>query len=184
MADWFTSDWHLGHHNIIQYSHRPFISVDDMDQTIIDNVNKVVGRDDRLFNLGDIAFRKDKLAFYRARLICKNIFVVPGNHDKEKELVRHFTVLPQCYMYENQGFRMVLCHYAMRVWVHSHHGAGMLYGHSHGGLPPVPGAPSFDIGVDCWNYKPLSFIEVQQEMKRLCSLPADTKEYLHHNVSQ
>jgi calcineurin-like phosphoesterase family protein len=87
-------------------------------------------------------------------------------------------------MYENSGFRIVLCHYAMRVWHHSHHGAGMLYGHSHGGLPPVPGVPSFDCGVDCWGYAPISFTDVQKEMKRLTSLGFDgtkrAEEYKHH----
>lgn len=35
------------------------------------------------------------------------------------------------------GQRIVLCHYAMRVWNHSSHGAWHLYGHSHGRLPSV-----------------------------------------------
>jgi calcineurin-like phosphoesterase family protein len=160
-----------------------------MDSAIIDEVNKVVMPNDRLYNLGDVARRGGNLAAYRARFACQNIFVVPGNHDKEKELVRHFNVLPQCYMYENDGFRMVLCHYAMRVWAHSHHGAGMLYGHSHDGLPPVAGAPSFDVGVDYVahhftpnTYRPLSLIEVKQEMKRLCALAPEKTEHLHHNV--
>jgi calcineurin-like phosphoesterase family protein len=164
MSDWFTSDWHLGHTNIIQYSHRPFWHVDQMDDTIIANVNDRVKENDRLFNLGDVAFRKDKLAFYRARLICKNIFVIPGNHDKEKELVKHFTVLPQCYMYENAGFRIVLCHYAMRVWLHSHHGAGHLFGHSHSALPGT--STSMDVGVDCWDYKPISLDQIKTEFSR------------------
>jgi calcineurin-like phosphoesterase family protein len=156
-----------------------------MDASIIDNVNAVVGKDDRLFNLGDISMRGFNLAVYRARLICKNIFVVPGNHDKEKELVRYFTVLPQCYMYENQGFKMVLCHYAMRVWHHSNHGCGMLYGHSHDALPLLPGVPTFDVGIDAvahhfepHTYRPLSLIEIKEEMKRLCALapPTEKKE--------
>jgi calcineurin-like phosphoesterase family protein len=141
-----------------------------MDAMLIGHVNDIVMPDDRLFNLGDVCIRNGNLAAYRARFACKNIFVVPGNHDKEKELVRYFTVLPQCYMYENNGFRMVLCHYAMRVWEHSHHGAGMIYGHSHSKLPYIPGAPSFDVGVDCWDYKPLSLKQIQKEMKRLCAL--------------
>lgn len=181
MTDWFTADWHLGHFNIIKYTNRPFSSVSEMDNALINNVNDVVMPDDRLFNLGDVCVRKSNLAAYRARFICQNIFVIPGNHDREKELVKYFKVLPQCYMYENQGFRMVLCHYAMRVWHHSHHGAGMIYGHSHNGLPPIPGVPSFDVGVDCWNYTPISLDDVKREMKRLCALaPNKIGEKDHH----
>lgn len=188
MADYFTADTHFGHANIIKYCNRPFANTNEMDATLIDNINKVVQQNDRLFHLGDVAIRKANLAAYKARIVCKNIFVVPGNHDREKELVRHFTVLPQCFMYENQGFRMVLCHYAMRVWAHSHHGAGMLYGHSHDGLTLIPGAPTFDIGVDAvahhftpGTYRPLSLIEIKQEMKRLCALAPEKTEHLHHD---
>lgn len=182
MADYFTADWHLGHENIIKYCKRPFADADEMDAAIIGNVNEVAGPKDRVICLGDIATKRGNLAAYKARFICQNILIVPGNHDREKELVRHFTVLPQCYMYENQGFRMVLCHYAMRVWPHSHHGAGMLYGHSHDGLTLIPGAPTFDIGVDAvahhftpGTYRPLSLIEIKQEMKRLCALAPESK---------
>lgn len=178
--DLFTADTHLDHFNIIRYCNRPFTDVDHQTTTIIDNINEVAGVDDRVWHLGDVANKEAAIANFRDRLICKNVMVVPGNHDKERILKRYFTVLPQCYMYENNGFRMVLCHYALRVWAHSHHGAGMLYGHSHGGLPPVPGAPSFDVGVDVWGYRPISLIEVKAEMKRLCALAPEKNEHLHH----
>lgn len=182
--DWFTADTHLGHYNIIKYCNRPFDTFEEMDATLINNINEVVMPDDRLFHLGDFCVRRHgNVGDYRSRIACRSVFIVPGNHDREKDLLRHFVVLPQCNMYENKGFRIVLCHYAMRVWPHSHHGAGMLYGHSHGGLPPVPGAPSFDVGVDCWNYKPLSLTDVRKEMARLCALPrtVDSEAHLHHD---
>jgi calcineurin-like phosphoesterase family protein len=181
MTDWFTSDTHFGHLNIIKYTNRPFSNTHEMDAALIKNINDNVMPDDRLFHLGDVSMRQANLGSYRSRIACKEVFVIPGNHDREKQLLGYFKVLPQCYMYENKGFRIVLCHYAMRVWPHSHHGAGMLYGHSHGGLPPIPGVPSFDVGVDCWNYMPLSLTDVQQEMKRLCSLAPVSKEHLHHD---
>lgn len=185
--DYFTSDTHFGHANIIKYCNRPFSSTGQMDATLINNINEKVGQNDRLFHLGDFAFKGSAkyIPSLREQIICRNIFIVPGNHDRESQLRSHFQVLPQCYMYENDGFRMVLCHYAMRVWHHSHHGAGMLYGHSHGGLPPVPGAPSFDVGVDSWNYTPISLIEVKQEMKRLCALaPLPNPEHRHHDSKE
>lgn len=95
---------------------------------------------------------------------------MPGNHDKERVLRKFFTVLPQCYTFEEDGLRLVLCHYAMRVWPSSHHGVGHLYGHSHNTLPLIPGAMSFDVGVDAWNYKPINLSQVKAEMKRLKAL--------------
>src|SRR5277367_5912853 len=151
--DFFTADTHLGHRNIIKFCKRPFINeaypdlsmtvtkgqfdptdkrrwdIEKHDDVMINNINAMVGMNDRLFHNGDFAHRgghKD-IPSYRRRINCKNIFIVPGNHDRESQLKGHFEILPQCFMYENDGFWMVLCHYAMRVWHHSHHGAGMLY---------------------------------------------------------
>lgn len=183
MADFFTADTHFGHQNIIKYCSRPFAHVGEMDAKLLANINEKVGQDDRLFHLGDVAFKgaAKYIPAIRQQIICKNVFVVPGNHDRISQLQGHFQILPQCYMYEKDDYRIVLCHYAMRVWHHSHHGAGMLYGHSHGSLPSVPGAASFDVGVDCQGYYPISLIEVKQEMKRLCSLAPAKTEHLHHD---
>jgi calcineurin-like phosphoesterase family protein len=33
---WFTANFHFGHNNIIRYCDRPFRSVEEMDQTIVE----------------------------------------------------------------------------------------------------------------------------------------------------
>ncbi|MGH9119072.1 MAG: hypothetical protein ACRD0A_14675 [Acidimicrobiales bacterium] len=57
MTRWFTADLHLGHANIIDYSRRPFDSVDEMNRALIDNWNEVVD-DDEVWMLGDFALGK------------------------------------------------------------------------------------------------------------------------------
>jgi calcineurin-like phosphoesterase family protein len=61
----------------------------------------------------------------------------------------------------------------MRVWNKSHHGAWHLYGHSHGTLPDDPNALSFDCGVDCHNYTPISFEQVEAIMAKKTFKPID-----------
>ena len=56
--DWFCSDWHLGHKNIIKLSNRPFSSIEQHDETIINNYNKVVNREDNVYFLGDLAWNQ------------------------------------------------------------------------------------------------------------------------------
>lgn len=172
--DWFTSDWHIDHANIIRYCFRPFKTVDEMNTTIINRVNERVMPNDRLFNLGDVALHSIDFQALKNRINCKNIFVVKGNHDKEKVLRRWFTVLPAEYMYTADDYRIVLGHYRMDIWEHAHHGAGHLYGHSHGKLSPKVGPDGrgvacFDVGVDSWCYRPLSLLEVKAEMTRRTS---------------
>ena len=61
---------------------------------------------------------------------------------------------------------IVLFHYAMRVWNASHYGTWHLYGHSHGDLPDDETSLSFDVGVDCHNFYPLSYSDVTGIMSK------------------
>jgi len=60
-----------------------------------------------------------------------------------------------------------LSHYAHVVWHHSDRGVYHLYGHSHGNLEAwrdehMPSALALDVGVDCWDYQPLSFTQIDR----------------------
>ena len=54
---WFTVDTHFGHSNIIELTHRPFSSVQEMDRRLIANINDRVSARDSLYILGDFSFR-------------------------------------------------------------------------------------------------------------------------------
>ena len=77
------SDTHFGHANIIKYCGRPFSSVEEMDETMIENWNKVVGVIDLVWHLGDIYFpsgRPDPTPILK-RLNGRKRWVL-GNHDR------------------------------------------------------------------------------------------------------
>lgn len=55
----FTSDTHFFHKDLLgdsDFAPRPFASVDEMNQTIIDNWNARVAETDTVYHLGDIAY--------------------------------------------------------------------------------------------------------------------------------
>jgi calcineurin-like phosphoesterase family protein len=86
---WFTADFHLGHQNIIRYCNRPFHSTSEMDEAILGNLNSLVRQDDVLYFLGDFCMGgPDQARRYRDRVVCRNIHVVEGNHDRA---LRHLT---------------------------------------------------------------------------------------------
>lgn len=157
---WFTSDTHFGHENIIRFCNRPYESLEEMDDTLLENINSLVKPHDTLYHLGDFAFNSHKQ--YRERIECKNVHLVLGNHDKQKRQVYEalFSTVKNLSFVNWQCERIILCHYAMRRWNGSHYGSWHLYGHSHGTLPGH--GKSFDVGVDPNNYKPVSFDQVKE----------------------
>jgi calcineurin-like phosphoesterase family protein len=104
-----------------------------------------------------------------------------GNHDKGISQFGHkFGWVKDIYTVKvkdddsPRGIQdIVLLHYAMRVWNKSHHGAFHCYGHSHHSLPDDPNALSMDVGVDGWDYAPLSYREIKAFMKKKTWKPVD-----------
>ena len=78
----FTADLHLGHANIIKHCHRPFASVDDMDEALLVAWCETVGRSDEVWVLGDFALGDVLGRLLLAELLPGRKFLVPGNHDK------------------------------------------------------------------------------------------------------
>lgn len=174
MTTHFVSDTHWGHTNIIKYSNRPFSSVPEMNEALIKNWNAVVQPNDTVWHLGDVAFCKYPEFKSIISRLNGNKNLVYGNHDKmieqnEAELLRLglFKSIQNYAEISVQGTKVILFHYGMRVWNKSHHGSILLYGHSHGSLPPF--GKSVDVGVDSKEitseYRPVSEHEVLAYMK-------------------
>jgi calcineurin-like phosphoesterase family protein len=178
---WFTSDHHFGHANIIHFSNRPYENVGEMNEGLIARWNEVVGEKDTVYHLGDLFFiSKNEAEAVRSRLNGR-ICLVRGNHDKTAETMKSaFEWIKDYYELKVDDEdaaggqrRIVLCHYAFRVWDKSHHGAWHLYGHSHGSLPDDPESLSFDVGVDCHDYAPLNYAQVKAIMATKRFVPLD-----------
>lgn len=164
MNIWFTADHHFGHKRIIELAHRPFASVEEMDETMIALWNDRVAPGDMVYHLGDFAFTEHTP--YLRRLKGQKRLIV-GNHDHSNRVkkaegwstvdgILHVTV---------GETPIVLCHYGLRVWNRSHYGALHFYGHSHGSLPGD--SQSTDVGVDVWNFAPVSLDEIRERLASL-----------------
>jgi calcineurin-like phosphoesterase family protein len=78
---WFTSDTHFGHRNILVYEskHRPFATIEEMNEALVERWNSVVNPDDVVYHLGDFCLNKSSIAI-ASRLHGKKILIL-GNHD-------------------------------------------------------------------------------------------------------
>jgi len=175
MNTFFTSDHHFFHRNILKYCKRPFNSIQEMNEQFIQNHNKVVQPSDNVYFVGDFSLTKDieKLQYIFNRLNGSK-FIVWGNHDHRPALKKLSWVWTDTLKeIKVDGQAITLCHYAMRIWNKSHHGAWMLYGHSHGTLPELKSSKSTDVGVDRHNYTPIEFEQLKLIMDRRIWKPVD-----------
>ena len=161
-----TSDTHFGHENIIKYVDRPFQTVEEMDKTIIKNINNTVGEDDELFILGDFCMNGgyDKRSRYRNAIKCSNVHLILGNHDTR--LVARFKPSPfeseqdYCEL-KYKDTKFCLSHYPFLSWNGSDFNAIMCHGHIHSDarlnkIHQWQQLRRFDVGVDANNYTPVS----------------------------
>ena len=164
--NWFTADYHLSHKNIIKYCNRPFTNVEEMNATILNNLEKKVKHGDIVYFLGDLSFKKDTALMFFKKLTDIEIHFIIGNHD-------HTDVIKLADLYCNSVSRLkeiqiedqsiTLCHYAMRIWNRSNYNAWQLHGHSHGTIAPFE--YQYDIGIDNNNFYPLSYQQLGELMK-------------------
>jgi calcineurin-like phosphoesterase family protein len=168
MKTFFTSDQHFGHANIINLCNRPFDNPQEMDREMIRRWNEVVTPDDDVYYLGDLTLHGEAVAHhYLDKLHYRKMFTIEGNHDHRwynKVDAGYFRIhkLPPIHEMNMQGKHIVLCHYPMREWNKYYRGAYHLFGHSHNTQSPY--GYSFDVGVDCWNFYPVSFEQVVDKM--------------------
>jgi calcineurin-like phosphoesterase family protein len=188
----FTSDTHYNHSGICRATTtwtdadsvtRDFKSLDQMNVTIVNNINEIVGENDILIHLGDWSFGGfDSIKEFRNRIICKNIHLVLGNHDHHiannrdniQDLftsVNHYVELDvRRPSLVKKGvmdkFKFVLMHFPIASWNNMNKGVMHLHGHVH--LPKhqrIAEGRAMDVGVDGNDMHPLGLFEVLNLLK-------------------
>lgn len=170
----FTADSHYGHGRIIEYCARPFKYTDEMNKTLIDNWNSVVKKNDIIYHLGDFGMGSPDYLNSIFKELAGNKYLIIGSHDKTPVLHLPWICLPKSVTLVKidwgffglpEGPDIFLSHYPHRSWPKSFHGSWHLFGHTHGRL--TPWGKSFDVGVDCNNFTPVSLNQVREKMKGL-----------------
>jgi len=167
----YVSDTHLGHERMLSMQPRPFSTIEEHDEYIIESWNSVVGDQDIVYHIGDFAFGlsrdADRIRGIFGRLRGRKHLII-GNHDTDKKGALHPTLASldwearpeHALRAKDSGHDLWLSHYAPRSWPSQHYGAIHFYGHSHGKLPGV--GRSRDVGVDMPDvfFQPRQFSEL------------------------
>lgn len=163
---YFTSDWHVGHANIIKFCERPFKDVDEMHEALVDNYNSVVTDKDEVWFLGDLVYRctNEQIKLYKHLKGHKH--VVWGNHDKRYRalLERYFESAQDYKELKHDKIKMILMHFPIHSWNGMRKGSWHLHGHTHNTLPFNSKLKRLDVGVDAHNFLPVSFEQIRKTM--------------------
>ena len=130
--NFFISDLHFGHFNIIRYDNRPFKTVEEMDSTLIKNWNSVVSNDDFVYILGDFSWYEEFATKDIIKQLNGHKILIKGNHDRETIKSRpYFDRIVDYLEINDNGTKVILSHYPMLFWNNQFHNSVHLYGHVH-----------------------------------------------------
>lgn len=171
---WFISDTHFGHANMLKFKTaeglplRDFRDVEDMDNTMCENWNRLVKPEDKVYHLGDVAISKKSLKTL-SRLNGRKTLIA-GNHDiyYSKEYLKYFDNIRACKMYPKHG--LIFSHFPVHPHQLEHRFKFNVHGHLHSNEVLMSHGKFTDerylnICVEKTNYTPISFEEILQKLK-------------------
>lgn len=152
---YFISDLHFGHKGIIEYEKRPFKDVNDMNMQIINNWNKTVKKQDKVFVLGDVSFyNKDKTKAIINSLKGYKVLIL-GNHDRDRSLswwqeAGFDEVIRYPIIFEE---KIILSH---EPQINNNIPFINIHGHIHGEQVRISDS-HYNVSVECINYTPVRY---------------------------
>ena len=166
----FTADTHFGHKNILKLCNRPFETIEEMNETLIENWNHRVSGMDTVYIVGDMFFRCSDAEAILRRLKGKKRLIV-GNHDSswmnKVDLNRYFVSIDRLLEISDGKHALTLCHYPLLTWKHVQK-SYMIHGHIHADtsadyFPLICNRSNvFNAGMDINGFMPVSFDELVQ----------------------
>ena len=192
MQTFFTSDQHFSHARINELAGRPFSSVEEMNETIIERWNERITDGDLVFVLGDVVMGTFVESIKLIERLNGVKLLIPGNHDRVHptyqisdkkrveayELYRSvgFRILPLTTFYTTgTGIPFMLSHFPYEGDSHDQDRhveyrpernpdiEWLVHGHVHEKWK-INGK-QINVGVDVWDFYPVSYDEIQNLIK-------------------
>lgn len=176
---WFTSDLHFNHNNILQFAERPWNTVEEMNNALIENWNSAVGEDDIVFDLGDFAFAPSWMWKKILSLLKGRHILIVGNHDQSRYpgeyIMSLFERVENQMLLSIDSRKVYLNHYPFLCYAGTYRNKDdaviQLFGHVHS-KQNTKGKDKdrlqylfpyqYDVGVDNNDYKPVSWQQIKE----------------------
>ena len=180
--DYFSSDHHFQHKNIIKYANRPHTCIKDMHLDIIQKHNSLVGPEDTWHCVGDFAFASiEEQKIFLSKLNGKKKILYLGNHDRKPKVMRDIgfdEVHKHPVDWEYGGYKFRISHYPPAPEDHDNIAPRYLErrptldgvdwvicGHIHEKWKIMRSA--INVGVDIWDFYPINRDTIIETIKKL-----------------
>ena len=174
----FTSDTHFCHNKGFLYEPRGFTNVDDMNEAIIENWNKVVKPHDIVYHLGDTILNDNEKGIECFKRLNGRIFLIFGNHDSEARRNALFTTC--IHKMDGGWYAFVIKHGKQSIYLshyptltsnfddkHFNQHVINLHGHTHQQTNwlQVDNPFMYHVGVDSHNCTPVHIDEILTDIR-------------------
>jgi len=177
LFDAYWSDPHFGHAKVIEYSKRPFNSVEEMNETLIQRYNEIVGPKDTCLCVGDMFFGPFEAAEeVMSRLNGRKVLVL-GNHDRTATRMSKtgFLLVTDLMTLNIDNHVVRVSHYpyaGMKSheptepdrevtavgWRRNGKQEMLMHGHTHS--TKKRDGMAIHVGVDAWDYRPATHDQI------------------------
>jgi calcineurin-like phosphoesterase family protein len=163
---WLTSDLHFSHDQPFIWGSRGFNSIEEHDEAIIENWNKVVKEDDIVYCLGDLMLKDNERGMEKILRLNGKIYVAYGNHDTLAR-IEIYNELPNIYEVQ-MGYRFstgkkqfILSHYPQLVANYKDiKPIFSLHGHTHSQDKWSDVFHAYNVNLDAHNCTPVNLEQI------------------------
>lgn len=117
----FISDTHFSHKSILKFENRPFSTIEEMDEIMIENWNNTVSDNDIVYHLGDFCLSNQSRHIEIIKRLKGKIILIKGNHDHSNAIKK---IRPYLHDYYEVGhyFKTLkkqfwLTHYPLEIGI-------------------------------------------------------------------
>ena len=173
---YFTSDWHFCHNKPFIYESRGFKSIEEMNEIIIENHNRVVKEEDIIYCLGDCMLNDNQKGMECINRLNGHKVIIRGNHctNTRIELYKNLPnteVKGWVDMLKYGNYHFYLSHYPT---ITSNHDEDRplkqiilnLHGHTHDCRKFYQDNPTmYNVALDAHNNTPVSIDQIIKDIK-------------------
>jgi len=131
----YIADCHFDHNNVIYFDNRPFSNIKEMNETLINNWNEVVSKNDIVYVLGDFIWSKESNWANILESLKGQIVLIRGNHDAKSissNTKKYFADIKEYKEIVDGKNKVIMCHYLIIFYKKDYlEDYYMLFGHVH-----------------------------------------------------